>query len=321
MHNTVQSLLIAAAALCLLGLAILAAVMVICGWDFSRLETTGYETNTHRPSEPFRNITVNTDTADIVFLPSEDGQCQVVCFEESKVRHAVSVEGGTLTVRAIDEKHWYDRIGISFRQPKITVYLPGEAYGALCVETDTGNVEISNAFRFETLKVTGSTGGITNLASVSGSLRLKMSTGYIRAENISAGSMELSVSTGDVTLSGIRCPEDISLRVSTGKVRITDTLCQSFQSTGNTGDIHLDRVTAEAGISIVRTTGDVTFDRCGAGEILVETHTGDVRGTLTSQMVFLTKTDTGHVAVPDSITGGRCQITTTTGSIRIETVQ
>ena len=71
-------------------------------------------------------------------------------------------------------------------------------------------------------------------------------------------------------------------------------------------------------MNIERDTGSVRFDGCDGDAIYVETDTGDVTGTLLTDKVFITKTDTGSVDVPKSINGGRCEISTDTGDIRIE---
>ena len=74
---------------------------------------------------------------------------------------------------------------------------------------------------------------------------------------------------------------------------------------------------ASGRIDLERSTGEVFFDGCDASEIKVKTSTGDVTGTLLSSKVFITHSSTGRIAVPDSITGGRCEITTSTGAIEI----
>ena len=63
------------------------------------------------------------------------------------------------------------------------------------------------------------------------------------------------------------------------------------------------------------------LDVCVLAEIYIETDTGSVSGTLLSDKVFLAETDTGRVSVPKTTHGGRCEITTDTGNIRIEVVQ
>ncbi|MBQ7319864.1 MAG: DUF4097 family beta strand repeat protein, partial [Clostridia bacterium] len=93
-----------------------------------------------------------------------------------------------------------------------------------------------------------------------------------------------------------------------------------LRSSGSTGDILLHRVIVEETVSIERSTGDVTLEQCDADELLIETDTGDVTGSLLSDMVFVTHTDTGRVSVPNSVTGGRCEIATDTGDIKIAIV-
>ena len=68
---------------------------------------------------------------------------------------------------------------------------------------------------------------------------------------------------------------------------------------------------------IKRSTGKVEFNQCDADTIYVKTNTGSVTGSLLSEKVFITDTDTGKVDVPKTITGGRCEITTDTGNIII----
>ena len=64
----------------------------------------------------------------------------------------------------------------------------------------------------------------------------------------------------------------------------------------------------------------MTLKDCDAAELEIKTGTGDVQGTLLSEKVFVVKTNTGKIQVPETVTGGKCKITTTTGDIRI-TVQ
>lgn len=79
----------------------------------------------------------------------------------------------------------------------------------------------------------------------------------------------------------------------------------------------MKRVIAEGEFDIKSDTGDVKFSDSDAEEIYAETDTGDVTGTLCSEKIFQTHSDTGDIHVPDSLTGGRCKITTDTGDIEI----
>ncbi len=317
MRKSVIVWLVIATVLVVIGFVMFAAVMTANGWDFTALSTVKYETNTYEIGEEFHHVSIKTATADIVFLPSEDGTCKVVCYEEDHAKHLATVREDTLTVEVFHKKKWYHHIGISFGTPKLTVYLPQTEYGKLLIEESTGDIEIPQTFGFESVDITASTGDVKCQASASGDVRIKASTGKIDIENISVRSLSLSVTTGNVSVSGVSCEGDVTVGVSTGKTYLTDVSCKNLTSSGNTGDLFLKNVIVAESFSIERSTGKVKFDGCDAAEIFVKTDTGDVTGTLLSEKVFVTTTDTGKVEVPRSVSGGRCEITTDTGDIRI----
>lgn len=278
MTKTTKIWLIIATTLLLTGCIIFGGVMTVYKWDFSKLSTNKYETNKYDITDNFKNISVNVKTADIVFVASEKAKAEVVCYEQDNANHEVSVDNDTLTIKLVDERKWYEYIGINFRTPKITVYLPQGEYGNLTVSASTGDIDIKN----------------------------------LSAENIN-----LTVTTGEIEAKSITCNGDFKTTVSTGEVELKDVSCKNLSSNGNTGDITLKDVIAEEKFAIERSTGDVKFERCDANEIFVKTDTGDVKGSLLSDKVFITQTDTGNIDVPKTIIGGRCEITTDTGDIKI----
>ena len=160
MKKSTKAWLITAASLILIGCILFAGVMSTLGWDFAKLSTVRFETNTHDVTEPFGNISLVTDTADIVFALSNDGKCSVECYEEENAKHSVTVENGTLTVKVNEQKSLYDYIGFYFGSPKITVYLPNTEYSTLSVKDGTGNVEIPKGFTFESADISLSTGDV-----------------------------------------------------------------------------------------------------------------------------------------------------------------
>jgi DUF4097 and DUF4098 domain-containing protein YvlB len=305
------------AALVIIGAIIFVAVMTAYRWDFSKLGSAKYETNTYEITEDFSSICVNTETADILFVASEDGTCRVVCYESEKTRHSVEVRDGTLTVAMVDERAWVDHIGFSFKTPKITVYLPASEYASVCIKESTGDVEIPKNFSFESMDISISTGDVKNYASASGMVKIKASTGDILVEGVSAGAMDISVTTGKVTASDVNCQGDVTINVSTGKAEVTNLRCVNLTSDGSTGNIKLNNVIADELLSVERSTGDVRLDGCDAGELYLKTTTGSITGTLLTEKVFQAKSTTGRVDVPNTITGGRCAASTTTGNIEI----
>lgn len=277
MKKSTKIWLIIATSLVALGCIMFSALMTVNDWDFTKLNTIKYETNTYQVTEEFNRISMLTDTADILFVQSDDKICKVVCYEMSDMKHTTTVQNDTLTINVTDEREWYDHIGITLGSPKITVYLPKTEYDSLAIKEDTGDIEVPEVFKFK--------------------------------------SIDIATSTGDIIIAGVTCEGDIVINVSTGKANLTDIKCKSLISDGSTGDISLKNVIATEKFSIERSTGDVKFDACDATEIWVETDTGDVTGKLLSEKIFITQTSTGDVHVPKSTNGGKCEITTSTGDI------
>ncbi len=318
MKTSTKIWLIIAAALIILGIITFTGVMSVGNWDFSKLGTVKFETNTYDVSEEFGGISIKTDTADVDFLSSPDGACRVICYEQSKVKHAVSVVDGQLEISVVDTRAWYERIGISFGPPKITVYLPSTEYGELIINGSTGDVYLPADFSFDTVDISVSTGDIKCLASASGAVRLKATTGDIFVEGISAESLDLYASTGRLSLTSADVHGNLGIKVSTGRTVLTDVSCGSLNSKGSTGGVSMQNVIAAENLTVTRSTGDVKLEGCDAAELTIKTDTGHVTGSLLSEKVFIARSDTGRVSVPRTAVGGICEITTDTGNIKIE---
>ena len=318
MSRSTKIWLALAASLIVSGIIIFGVIMSMLKWDITKLGTAKYETNNYGFDESFKNISVNTDTADVIFLRSEDGTCRVVCHENKKAKHATFVSDDTLYINTVDERKWYDHIGIIFDAPEITVYLPLGEYGNLTVNNSTGDVKIPESFSFESIDIQSSTGDVECRADINGGVKITLSTGDVELENISAGKVDISVTTGDIEISALNCDGDIKIKVTTGDTHIENATSKSLISTGSTGDMTLENVVATESFNIERRTGDVVLDGCDASSILVKTSTGNVHGSLLSEKIFVTRTDTGRVSVPKTTSGGTCEINTSTGNIIIK---
>lgn len=298
MNRCMKKWFLAAAILIAVGAIIFVGALATINFDFRKLSTQKFQANTYELKEDFENIFVNVETAVVTFLPSDEGVCKIECVEEEKLTHSAKIQDGTLMISAVNNRKWYDYIGINFQTPTVTIYLPKDAYTSLSVATKTGNIEISERYRFETVTITGTTSNISCYASVLESVELHTTTG-----NITLGSTET---------------ETIKLSATTGRVTVNDVACNKLTAKSSTGQIFLKNVIAEESMNIENTTGGVRFEGCDATDITVKTSTGSVKGTLLSEKIFVTDTSTGSVSVPKTSSGGKCEITTSTGDIEIE---
>lgn len=327
--------LILGAILVISGILGFTVLMGSLGWDFAKLGNSDYETNTHEVDADFINIRIDVDTANVAFLPSEDGKCKVVCHEDPDERHLVSVEGDTLSIASPKgvkvHINW-----LNFDQQKITVYLPKSEYTSLSVETDTGYVDISADFLFEKIDVDVDTGNVNIWSSAKSHINVESNTGRVLLNSLSAASIMVNCDTGDVSVSDISagyvvletetgkisvskldCSGDLKIGVDTGDSSVNYTSCKNFYSNGDTGDIDIHGFIASEKITIERDTGDVRFSGMDAAEIYIDTDTGRIAGSLLSGKMFTANTNTGRIRIPDDTEGGICKLTTNTGDIEV----
>lgn len=319
MMNKVKKVwIIAAISLLIVGSLIFTGAMTALDFDFTKLSTEKYETNTYEISEDFSNISIDVTTADIVFTSSDNKNCKVVCYEQKKLKHSIDVKNDTLIIDTIDNRKWYDYLGIAFENMKMTVYLPQDKYTSLLIDTDTGDTEIPKNFTFDNIDVKSATGDALCYASASNNITIDTDTGDIKADTISAKNINLITATGNINMNTVTSEGLVNAESDTGKIKSTDMSCKSFSAECQTGNIILKNVIASEDFTLESSTGDVIFDRSDASAISVKSSTGDITGTLLSEKVFITKTSTGDISVPKTTTGGICEIKTDTGDIEID---
>ena len=317
MSKTTKTWLIFAFSLIITGCLIFLGIMNMLKWDFSKLSTSKYQDKEYTITEEFSSISVNTTTADISFIPSNDEKTTVICHEKINMPHSVKEDNGELKIEVIDNRAWYEHIGINFGKPQITVVLPASTYGDLKINCTTGDVNIAKDFNFNNIQILLTTGDVFNSASSSESMKIKITTGDICINNLSTLLLGLKVTTGKINLKNVNVNENVEITVTTGETNLTNVNCKNLTSTGTTGKIHLENVVASEKILLSRTTGDVIFDGIDASEIKITSTTGDVKGSVNSEKVFMVHTRTGKKQVPSTIAGGKCEIFTTTGDIII----
>lgn len=312
-----KAALIIAAILLIAGIIIGVVAFASAKFDYHMFETMSTELKEYPVEAEFSSIEIHGNTEIIRFERSSDGTAHVSCRETKRNTHTVKAEDGTLKIVSEETTGWRNFIDISFEKELITVYLPNDAYEMLSIEMQTGDAEVPDWLTFGSAVIHGSTADVRFDAKVDHTLSIETSTGDISLNGVSAEAIDCTATTGDVRMTNAVCRGDVSVKVSTGETILNGLTAAGFTSKGSTGDIVLENVLIDGTLSIERSTGEVTFRNSDAAEILVKTSTGDVTGTLLTDKIFKAHSSTGDIRVPDSVAGGKCEITTTTGEIWI----
>ena len=295
-----KKLLIAGIAFVACGLILSGIAFAAVGFNVNALSTAEYVTNRYEFGDEIHNIKTDVTIADVSIARSSNGICSVECVEEKDDTHSVKVESGTLLISNKQNKKtaFHFAFDISTQTPKITILLPDEAYDNLTAGSDTGDVSVSDEFTFNEVSIKTDTGDVTLLSSVKENIKIETDTGDMTIKDISAADIDIKTDTGDTKMAGVECA-NLDLKQ-------------------DTGELSMENVVASGRFNIKSSTGDVNFTGCDAAEIYVKTDTGDVLGSFLTDKVITTKTDTGDVNVPKSTSGGRCEVETDTGDIRLE---
>ena len=281
-----------------LGLIIGVFGLVNVGFDFSELNMSKIKTVTYEVEGPFAGISIEESVCDVYLKRSEDESCRVVCNEYEKTPHSVTVKDNVLVIEEQDQRKWYDHIGIFWGEVNVTVYLPQDTYEKLCIEMDTGDVEILDAFSFATLEI-------------------DTDTGDVELDGLTATDLSVSTDTGDVDMCDVTA-KDLLISTDTGDMELYSVRCESLCTESDTGEQELEDVIVNSTARLKSSTGDIDLLSFDADEIFIKASTGDVFGILLSEKKFDVDSSTGDIRVPQDGDGGLCEIRTSTGDIEMK---
>lgn len=333
--------------LCIIGAILLVVGIALCilgaamdGLRAEEMIMSKLVDKTIEIGEDFNDIQIFTDTTDVVFSVSEDGGCHILCRENEQQPHTAKVENGTLILRQENYRKWYHYIGFHFETPGVEIQLPKAVFETLTLDGETGDVAIPQELSFTDVKIVTSTGDVEVRSRVKKSLvveldtgrllmsgadceavNLKTSTGEIRILDVNCKNLTAKSSTGRQLLENVQVSENIQLTCSTGNIHFTRGSCRNLTTESTTGRQTMEYVVASGAVSMESSTGDIALSDFDGETLVITTDTGDVTGTILSEKIFFTETDTGRVEVPRCNSGGSCEIITDTGDIILQLAQ
>ncbi|MGN1048779.1 MAG: DUF4097 family beta strand repeat-containing protein [Eubacteriales bacterium] len=309
--------IIAASALIAVGLLISFGAIIAMDFDFSGMNTITPVTNAYSVKESFTNINIEGAECDIRLLASDDGLCKVLCSESDKISHSVEVNNKALFIKRTDNRKWYEHIGVYWGKMEIAVYLPQSDYEYLYVKSLSGNIEIPEGFSFVEADIHNTSGDIFFSANTENDLSVKNVSGKLSVSNSSPIRLDAESTSGNVTISSVKSAAELSVKTVSGDIGLRDIECKDIYAESTSGDVAFSDVYASEKIRIGNVSGQIGLYGCDASSLWINTTSGDVSGTLLTEKIFIAESVSGNISVPYSGTGGKCEIKTTSGNIKI----
>ncbi len=265
----------------------------------------------------FNKFDIDLTIADLEFKKANE--VKVVVNETKYDTHDVSVADGTLLIKGKNTRKWYEHLfnWNWFDKVSVTVYMPEGEYDALKVESSTGDIVVPADFTFASFEAKASTGNITSKAKVTNNVDIKVSTGNVSLESVTAKNITVNSSTGNINLKNNTVSEKINIDSDTGNIRLDNVTCNDYYSHSDTGDVNFVNTNVTNKVEIKNGTGYVKFVASDADTLDIKTSTGDVNLELNTAKIVQADTKTGRKNVPVSVTGGLCEIKTSTGDIKV----
>ncbi len=283
----------------------------------------------------FSSILVEERESDVVLIPSANGLTGVEWHE--KLPHTAEVINGVLTIRREDKRRLgFFMFGMVNEDAKLRITVPAGKYHELRITTASGDVTIPHMFSFATADVHSASGDIEFMAPVENDLHVKSTSGDVSVEKLTASIAEIGSVSGDVELDRIKTNGGLKVKTVSGDLNVRDSDCGEFTAKTVSGDLKLDvvrckdctaesvsgdvsatAVIASSVLRIVSTSGDVKLNGCDGGEVAIRTASGSVRGSLLTGKTFHCTSRSGSISAPAPTPGGKCEVSTISGSIRL----
>ncbi len=318
--KTKKAPVIIAVILIAVGLIISFTAATFSDFQMDDLDSLTYTTNKYDKLDKFDSIKIDSNSFNIhVIATTEVSRPEVICEESEELYNEVTVNNSTLYIDQIDERDAFSHImNVQFRELKIDIYLPiYSEYKIISANSSSGNIAVTSNLTFDEADIKTASGSVTCDAYVKNNVNIDTTSGNIYMTDTKSMNIDTSTTSGEILLYSVQAYERLDAQCTSGDITITDSAASFSNLSTTSGDIDLTDYTLKNDIRIECTSGDISLNDCDAENLEIGTTSGDVTGTLLSEKIYYTSTNSGDVDIPLSGNGGLCKIVTTSGDISI----
>ena len=277
-----------------------------------------FEEKTHVITDSFTKININTINSSIELLPSPDGVCRIVCNDNEKLYHRISVAGSQLNINQHDDWQWYEMLYGLFREDNLSlrVYLPESEYLLLHAHSSSGDITIAPDFRFQTVNTYTKSGNTEASALYAENLTISSVSGDLLLRELEAmNDVYLESISGFIQIERLSAV-NVTTHASGGRTVLENITSDYLRATAVSGDIHM------AGSAF----GSTTYFETSSGSIeIVDSDCADqsiqtVSGSVTLQNItgnsLNARTESGAILIENALYDSSLLCVTTSGEIQ-----
>ena len=306
---------------------IVGALLVGLGWVLLQKYPT--EMNTVKDSvyeygmdEVPTQIQITTLESRVELCSIEGDEWKVACMDKENLYHTVELKDGVLTIKQIDTRAWYDRIGIlnGFQNLSVIVYLPAQIYESLSIHAISGAIKVREGFTFSNASLQNTSGSINCAAFVTGTLNAKNTSGSIYVNGRVGGDLNVQNTSGSVHVIG-GVGGALNATCASGRIEIANATPTRANVKNTSGGIYLENVICQEACTITNVSGSIELVQCDAMSFDLKNTSGGIRASLLTAKTFDCHSTSGGIHVPKDGNGGTFRAKTVSGGIRITIVE
>ena len=258
------------------------------------------------------------DLADCITIKvASDGICRVDFFERKSYSYKICVKNRTLSIEGENEEKWYKNLNLFGAHTPITVYLPSAALKELHVDSSENDVNVTSDIFLEKAEIETDSGKVSYYAYTEKELIIDTESGDTVIDGATTESISVESESGKIVIKNVKSDGNISLMSDSGNITLENVECENISLLSDSGDMLLNSTVCFDKITVLSESGSVDLNSCDAGSLKITTDSGDVFGRLLSEKVIFAKSSSGKVDFPKLTSGGKCEINTKSGNIKI----
>ncbi len=289
----------------------------INGFDLSKLSSgkIEYEKKTLEYTDSFSAIDIHSISDDVKLVKSEDGKTRIEYYDskDGRIRYdiqrkyASADEKGKpeLFAKQKDDRKWYEYLLSfdfdSFNDDRaVTVYVPGEEYDSLSLESVSGDVSAEIPLRIKNNVTLNSTSGNINAENQTAGVRSVYTSisGNVRIQNSASGDINASAVSGKVSLGKCTAKNGVIVGSISGNVNLEDIRSELTKTETVSGGVQVQKVDSK-NIRIKTISGDISGSIGFGGTYDIRTVSGDVEhpSSVTNAGNFILETTSGDITL------------------------
>lgn len=314
MKTGTKKILLAAAALAVLGLGLCLTALALSDFDITRLSAPSgrdrEELAFSCDAGGIDRVIIDTAVDSVTLQPSPDGQIHLHCFTGNDFTYSTDTDRSELLIKQNNTgiKHLPNWFQVNFDwlggRENLTLSVPAGYSGDLLLELDAGSVTIAEG------------------VEIAGALDVKQDLGGFSAERLTARSITVESGAGNVDGKDWQIAQYAFLSTGSGSVSLYDSAVGSMLScTTGSGNVSLARVSAQE-TAFTTNAGSIEFQELTAGNIRASSGLGDIEGSIHGEEADYSidaRTDLGDCSLPvrKGLTSKTLRLSCGAGDIRV----